>query len=273
LKKKHRIPLVIHSHNIEAERFRQMGRIWWSWYRHFEKWIHRKADLNFFITEEDRQYAINSFQLESKKTSVIPYGVPAIETIESAGKRLRTLLGIQNEYIFFFNGTLDYYPNQQALKMLVNEILPLLNQMNFAYRLVITGRNLPGSLAQLIAKNPVIIYKGFVEEINLYYQGADLFLNPVLNDAGIKTKLVEALGNGCTAISTSSGAAGINSDITGDKLVIVADSDWKGFADAIVANCGPQQTAVPSAFFDYYSWEKIAARAAKKLNEVIAKHE
>ena len=48
LKKWTGIPFIIHSHNIETSRFRQMGRRGWEVYQRYERWIHRKADFSFF---------------------------------------------------------------------------------------------------------------------------------------------------------------------------------------------------------------------------------
>jgi hypothetical protein len=53
-----------------------------------------------------------------------------------------------------------------------------------------------------------IIYAGFVDDISIYFKGADVFINPVSYGGGIKTKLVEALGYNLNAVSTSNGAIG-----------------------------------------------------------------
>jgi polysaccharide biosynthesis protein PslH len=43
LKRATGIPFIIHSHNLEAYRFRQMERSWWKLYNRYEKWIHQKT--------------------------------------------------------------------------------------------------------------------------------------------------------------------------------------------------------------------------------------
>jgi hypothetical protein len=47
LKRSNHVPFIIHSHNLEAIRFRHMQRWWWKGYYHYERWIHQKADCNF----------------------------------------------------------------------------------------------------------------------------------------------------------------------------------------------------------------------------------
>ena len=48
LARRNHLPFIIHSHNIEALRFRQMNRRWWKLYLAYEKWIHRQAHFSFF---------------------------------------------------------------------------------------------------------------------------------------------------------------------------------------------------------------------------------
>jgi glycosyltransferase involved in cell wall biosynthesis len=271
LNRKLKIPFIIHSHNIEASRFRQMKYSFWKYYSRYEKWIHKKADFNFFKTPEDMVYAISNYQVSPQKAGVLPYGVETIQKLENAPALLRKELNPESQYILYFNGTLDYYPNLEAVQVLVNEIAPLLDKQGLDYKIVITGKNCPATLSNLMADCSRIIYKGFVENINLYYQGADVFLNPVVNDAGVKTKLVEALVNGCKVVSTISGARGINTSLAAGQLKIVADSDWQSFTNAIIEEINRPNTIISSGFCNYYSWEAIAEAAANKIKEVILK--
>ena len=40
-----------------------MGKWWWGILWHYEKMTHKKADHNFFIQDNDRNYAIENFKL------------------------------------------------------------------------------------------------------------------------------------------------------------------------------------------------------------------
>src|SRR5207244_8498935 len=74
LKRFGKVKLIVHSHNIESLRFRDTGKWWWRILRYYERFTHRRADKSFFISEEDRQYAIQHFGLKEEKTTVITYG-------------------------------------------------------------------------------------------------------------------------------------------------------------------------------------------------------
>ena len=136
---------------------------------------------------------------------------------------------------------------------------------NFKYKIIICGNKLPSAYNGLFDyKEKNIIYAGFVDDINLYFKGADIFINPVIDGGGIKTKLVEALGYNCTVISTKSGAIGIPVEITDDKLNIVPDEDWKSFATAVMNTNSTVQT--PDTFFEHFYWGNIAGKAAEIIN-------
>ncbi len=135
----------------------------------------------------------------------------------------------------------------------------------FFYKIIICGKGLPAhyqKLAGYSGKN--IIYAGFVDDINIYFKGADIFINPVTDGGGIKTKVVEALGFNLSVISTESGAIGLPSSVTGRKLTRIKDGDWNSFAQAITAV--DSNDNIPQSFFEHFFWGNIA----KKVKAVIS---
>ena len=104
-----------------------------------------------------------------------------------------------------------------------------------------------------------IIYAGFVEDIDVYFKAADVFLNPVIEGGGIKTKLVEALGQNLNVVTTQSGAIGVPQETTGNKMKIIKDGDWAAFAEALLAGFEAQQTS--PVFFEHFNWGNIAEKA------------
>lgn len=262
-------PFIIHSHNIEASRFRQMGKSYWKAYLRYERWIHQKADFSFFKTREEKDYAVNKFSLPTDKCSVIPYGVSNVAIIPAAEQKLRELYHIETQFIFYFNGTLDYTPNRQAVERIVSAIDPALTKARIDYTILISGKNLCDDLQQQIKKSANILYLDYVEDVHLLYQASTLFLNAVTNDSGIKTKLVEALANGCKVVSTQSGATGIPKDLYGQKLIITPDGDWEAFVTAMLENLSKTASQLPSYFFSYFSWPEIAQKAAGRIQATI----
>jgi hypothetical protein len=73
------------------------------------------------------------------------------------------------------------------------------------------------------------------------------------------------LGYDLSVISTETGAIGIPVDITGGKLLIVADSENNQFASEITLL--DTNKTIPSVFFSHFYWDNIAVKAANILNK------
>ena len=161
---------------------------------------------------------------------------------------------------------LDYKPNLDALMMILEKINPvLLSHQSFRYKILIAGKRLPVQMNELgDYKDKNIIYTGFVDDIETYLKGADLFLNPVQTGGGIKTKMVEAIGFGTTVIATENGAIGINRSICDEKLVVATDSNWDAFAAAII-NTANRRSITPPEYYNYYNWKTIVNNVIKIL--------
>lgn len=271
LKKILGIQLVIHSHNIEALRWKNLGKWWWKILYWYEGATHRAASLNFFIHNEDRLFAISHYGLSEKKCITITYGFEMNRPPDAAERdRCKKLLLEKHsingkDKLLLFNGALNYAPNEAALRIILDKINPLLLKKNLAYKIIICGRNLPADfndLKEYIAKN--IIYAGFADDITVYFKGADVFINPVIDGGGIKTKLVEALGYNMDVVSTSNGATGIPIEITGNKMKIIETEDWGNFAE-LVAEV-KTDSDIPPAFFHHFYWGAIAKKVKTNLS-------
>jgi glycosyltransferase involved in cell wall biosynthesis len=269
------VPVVIRSHNIEAHRFRDLQRSWWPIYDWYEKKVHQRVDNSFFITSEDKNLAINHWQLAEKTCSVLTYGTDITTPVGEQEKKhyrgniLQKFGLAANARIFFFNGSLDYLPNTDALRIVVNELIPLLTSFDFSFSIIITGSGLNEQWKQELKKYPQLIYLGFVEDIEQYYLGADCFINPVTLGCGIKTKLVEALACNLTSISTRTGARGIDLSVIDGKLLIIDDYDWDQFAAAMVNLDTSKFSATPALFYQTFNWDTIIQNALLSLQAYV----
>lgn len=267
--------IIVHSHNIESERFKSIGKWWWKILWYYEKMAYRMAHHVWFKTEEDRHYAVGNFNINPNCTQVIPYGVeltqlPSSIEIQNAKAVLQAKYHIdKEERILLFNGTLNYKPNLDALLHILNKINPILKStVSQKYRIIVCGKNLPATYNEL--KDYIddgIIYAGFVEDIDLYFKACDIFLNPLLDGGGIKTKLVEALGFGKVCVSTINGAIGVQSSCTQGRLSIVNDGDWESFAHAVASHLNVEVQNDNSKFYNEFSWENIATKAFHSLQD------
>lgn len=261
------IPLYIRSHNIESERFRSLGKQWWPLLHWFEKKAYRNADKTFFVTEEDKNWAIQHFGIRQEQGVVMPFGIdfpksPALEDHVKATTALQLGLN-ENVPWLFFMGQLDYKPNEEAVQLILKEIVPRLRKSNAVFQLLIFGKNLHESIQQEIRQSAVgndIVYLGFVPELAPVLSSCDVMLNPVLSGGGVKTKLVESLAWNKTVVSTESGALGMEKSVCGDKLLICADKDWNAFTAITLQMMQQNPARIPDAFFEFYYAKNIAER-------------
>ena len=271
IKKQTGITTILHSHNIEYQRFKTLDKWWWRVLKLYEKWFFRFADYIFFITPNDKRFAIEHWAIPAEKCIDVPFGIEIDEypkdreICQQAIKEKHKIN--EDETILLFNGVLDYKPNLDALKVILEKINPfLLSQQTFKYKILISGKRLPAGLNELKEyKNKNIIYAGFVDDIETYFKGVDLFLNPVQSGGGIKTKMVEAIGFGTTVIATKTGAMGINIDACGEKLIVIKDDDWNSFSKAISDHAN-DAAITPLNYYSYYFYGNIVHRTIETIN-------
>ena len=274
LKKACNVKVIVHSHNIEAERFKTVGKWWWKILQYYEKWVHQKADFTFCITQQDRNYFHDQYQIPYEKSTVITYGISwnaipsANEKTEAKNNLLKRYSLAPGTHLFLFNGTLNYQPNLIAVKNIIEKINPLFIKKGISYKIFICGKGLPAEMEELkdhVNKN--IIYAGFVDDITEYFKGTDVFINPVTEGGGIKTKLVEALGYNLNVVSTFNGAIGVDESLCNGKMYLSENEDWQSFADNMKISLSGSNS-VSSPFFDHFYWQKIAAKAAATIRNL-----
>jgi glycosyltransferase involved in cell wall biosynthesis len=269
------VKLVVHAHNIESLRFRQEGRWWWPFLWFLENITLRQADLVMFKTQRDQKFATTNWGVRIENTMIVPFGlnrndVPTVAEKESARKSIQTRHQFRDEEkILLFAGTLDYEPNALALTGIVQKLIPLLSEMNGKkFRVLVCGR-LMNPAYQYLKKleHEDYTFAGLVQDIEQYMLAADVFINPVVEGGGIKVKTIEALAYNLPVVSFEQGAEGIDMEVTGTKLHICEDGNWKQFAHKVCEATEPVED-IPLQFFSTYQWISIVEQAALRIGSL-----
>lgn len=267
-----KIPCIIYEHNLEFKRFKTLKKWWWRGMFLFEKWSLKTVDGVFFISDIERQQAIEAFNLLPEKTMFLPHMVNEKEspTLELNLKdRIRATYNIASDtYLLLFYGAYSYSPNLEALINILDHILPrLAKTVNFDYHLLICGGGLTEELIdEKIMPSPNITYAGFVQDIKTVIQTADLVLNPVCTGGGVKTKAIEALAAGTPVLSSHSGAEGIVQMACGEQLTIVDDRCWQDYIAAIQLYQQRGKKTTPESFYKAYHWRFVTKRILDFIN-------
>lgn len=284
--------IVIFSHNLEYRRWRTIGKWWWPGMYVTEWGAYRWADRVFFISRDEAAAAPNVFGLSSGKCIWAPFPIAALPApgagtpiapasspkkelgvSEGEDKRMAILARhgwrTEDKIILFF-GPQSYAPNLQAVLDIVFRIHPELRaSAGFDYRIAICGGGLPeryGGFADLAKEG--VHYLGFVPKIEPYLAAADVVLTPVNTGGGVKIKLIEAVANGKTVVSSRTGAGGVDQGAYGEKLVVVEDEDWAGYARALVAVCTTPERPTPASFYAQHGGERVAKHILAAIADI-----
>lgn len=124
---------------------------------------------------------------------------------------------------------LDYRPNLDAARHLVDEIWPKVQECRPQARLVIVGRGDAAERERL--RRPGISLTGEVPDVRPHLAEAAVVIVPIRMGGGTRLKVVEGLSMGKAMVSTSIGCEGVNVR-HGEHLLLAEGAE--AFAAAVI---------------------------------------
>ncbi len=227
-------PAVLFQHNVEALIWkRHWGlardpvsrgylRAQWRRIRAFEARECRRYDHVVVVSPEDRELVSREYDV--RRVSEVPTGVDT-EYFRSSGK------GPRDPHNMVFTGSMDWIPNEDAVRFCVQEILPRIRQAVPDATLTVVGRNPAPSVIALAAQQPGVRVTGRVDDVRPYMERAALYLVPIRVGGGTRLKIFEAMAMGLPVVSTRVGAEGL--PVVDGQDIVLADSPVQ-FADAAI---------------------------------------
>jgi glycosyltransferase involved in cell wall biosynthesis len=252
---------ILDEHNVEYLRLRRSsyGKFWWPFIKFIERIVCKYANKILCVSNVDKQFLIR-MGIEGEKIYVMPNGVSTeiFYPCKSKREKTRKKLGIKpNEKVVLFFGALDYEPNKQAVKVILNDIVPRVNCKTSRARFLIVGRS--PKIHMFTHDN--VIFTGVVNHVEDYINASDIVICPLKSGGGTRTKILEAIACGKLVISTSIGVEGLPvKELQGN---IILSDDWEDFVNKIVniiLNPNSTNINVPRQFLEKYSWEKIISK-------------
>lgn len=137
---------------------------------------------------------------------------------------------------FFHIGTMNWMPNIEGVRWLLENVWPLVLSQKPDARLTLAGRNFPEWFYQHDLKGVFII--GEVPDAASFMMSKQVMLVPLLSGSGMRVKIIEGMSLGKTIISTTIGAEGIACEHGRD--IIIADSPG-AFVNAMIT-CAENKT-------------------------------
>jgi glycosyltransferase involved in cell wall biosynthesis len=268
------VPKVLFTHNVEAAIWRRhyevaSNPIWkaisWREWRKMEAAEHRYlrlADRVLTVSETDRD-AFAGF-LDPGKLTVIPTGV-----------NVDYFQPLQVEEIansLVFTGSMDWFPNEDAIFYFVDAILPLIQQQCPAVTLEVVGRSPSRKMQALAEREKSVRLTGWVEDVRPFVARGSICIVPLRIGGGTRLKIFEAMAMSKAVVSTAVGAEGL--PVQAGENILLADTP-QDFANSVVSLLhDPEERKRMGASArvlvqEKYSWPKIAESFARALHDIV----
>lgn len=208
-------------------------------------------------SDDDRSLLLDD-DFERDEITVLPHGVDTDAFTGKSGHGIRERHGVkQGDHLIFFHGTLHYWPNTVACRVLAEDILPRLRARGVAVTCLVAGLNPP-----LEHSHPDLRYVGVVEDLAAYVAAADLCVVPLLDGGGTRLKILEYFAGARAVLSTRKGAEGLLAR-DGAEISLVPDGRWDLFSDRAVALLADPELrrgmgAAARHHVEAYSWARVA---------------
>ncbi|MDP3791012.1 MAG: glycosyltransferase family 4 protein [Candidatus Omnitrophota bacterium] len=168
-----------------------------------------------------------------------------------------------------FCGSMQWYPNEDAMLFFCKEILPLLRKDIPKVKLYIVGTN-PSERVKMLS-NDFITVTGSVDDVRPYVTKSAVYIVPIRIGGGTRLKILEALSMGKPVVTTSIGCEGLN--VVNRKHLLIADSPIefannikRVFFDKKLCN---QLTQHGNDLVNKYDWDVISKSLEKAWYETI----
>jgi glycosyltransferase involved in cell wall biosynthesis len=174
-----------------------------------------------------------------------------------------------------FVGTMNWYPNADAMQFFLRDVWPELKQQVPALTLDIAGSNPPASIVQLAESNAGVTVHGYLPDIRPMIDSAAVFVCPIRDGGGTKLKILDAFAMRKAVVAHPVACEGI--EVTPGKDVIFASTPQE-FVTRVRAllEDAPRRAALGAAaralVEKQYSFGAIGAQFTSVLEETARRH-
>ncbi len=270
------VPVVLFEHNVEYMIWKRLHEVekrpWrralleleWRKMRHYEARACVRAGLTVAVSDADR--------------GLLAANAPGAD-IRAIGTGVDTAYFHPNSAVeapasLVFTGSMDWYPNEDAIMYFIAAILPQLRQEVPGLSVAVVGRDPSDRLRAACAAAGVHV-TGTVADVRPYVAEAAVYVVPLRIGGGTRLKIFEALAMGKAVVSTRVGAEGL--PIVSGEHFLQADSPTD-FAQAVVTllkDPGRRHAlgmAGRRLVEERYSWTQVTGQFEGYCEEVAARH-
>ena len=270
-------PTVLFQHNVEAMIWKRHYEVqdnqWmkaylcgqWLKMRAFERKMCRSFDCVVAVSVEDRD------QIQKEYGAEFVFDVPTgVDTkfFQPTGSEAA------EAHNLVFTGSMDWLPNEDAIRYFTEEIMPRIKREIPEVTLTVVGRNPYPSLLELAKKDPSIMVTGRVDDVRPYMERAAAYIVPLRIGGGTRLKIFEAMAMEKAIVSTTIGAEGLPVK-DGAELLLADTAEF--FAESIVTVLNDKELAnrlgsrAAATVRQQFGWEKVAQRFGKLCEDTVGR--
>ena len=175
--------------------------------RHYEVEIMHSFDRGTVAATIDKDYLLK--QDDSLKLSVVPMGVD-LEHFQPSSTEYRPHI--------LFTGTMNYFPNWDAVLYFHTEIFPLVQEKHPETVFYVVGSAPPNTIRKL-GNHKNVVVTGYVQDTRPYFDDTAVFVSPMRSGSGFQVKNLEAMAMRVPVVTSSLCASGLDGRVGKDYLV------------------------------------------------------
>ena len=224
-----------------------------------EKEVGRSIDHLISLSNEDKPFIEKYMDIPSERMSVIPSGVD-LKELKYVGPNFK-------EKNIIFLGNLYFKPNEDAVRIIKDQIYPKLKKQGF--RFTIAG-DCPPSLKKDCSA-PGFSFVGTTPDLNRLFKDATLALAPIDEGTGMRIKLLNYLAAGTPILTTGIATNGFDR-----KDCFVVEDDYSKYAEKITKLLENKKGLIKLSAKGYsmvkknYDWDKIAKQTINIYEKILA---
>ncbi len=224
-----------------------------------EKEVGKSIDHLICLSNKDRPFLKEFINIDPKKISVIPSGVD-LKELKYVGPNFK-------EKNVVFLGNLYFKPNEDAVRVMRNQIYPELKK--YGFRFTIAG-DCPKNLKKECT-TPGFSFIGTIPDLNKLFEKATFALAPIDEGTGMRIKLLNYLATGIPILTTSIATNGF-----GRKDCFLIEDDYSKYAGKIKNLLENEKGLTDISKIGYslikknYDWNIIAKQTIKTYKKILA---
>jgi glycosyltransferase involved in cell wall biosynthesis len=270
------VPTILFEHNVEYMIWKRLHDVepspWrrallaleWRKMKRYEGQACRRATLTLAVSDVDRQ--------------LLAAGAPGAD-IRAISTGVDTTFfhpngAAEEPDALVFTGSMDWYPNEDAILYFMEAILPRIRLQLPKVTLAVVGRN-PTERLKVAAAAAGVTVTGTVDDVRPYVARAAVYVVPLRIGGGTRLKIFEALAMGKAVVATGVGAEGL--PVVRDEHYVQAESPDE-FAGAIVKLVrDPSRRrelgeAGRRLVEERYSWSQVGRQFERHCEEIVSGH-